>query len=81
VPTVLWNVAPGWWVLADTNATIDWEQAGRVSRRTGVEIGRVVRRTWGVSVKPEIPSGAPIARATGRSSPSSPATAALHAAK
>jgi len=25
VPTLLWNVAPGWWVLADTNATIDWK--------------------------------------------------------
>ena len=29
-----------------------------MSRRTGVEIGRVVGRAWGVSIKPESPWGA-----------------------
>ena len=57
-PTVLWRFAPGWWTLVDSNATVDWKADGRVSRRTGIEIGYVVRRAWGVSIKPEIPWGA-----------------------
>ena len=58
VPGVIWHFARGWWTLVDTNTTIDWEDGRRASRRTGVEIGYVVRRAWGVSIKPEIPWGA-----------------------
>lgn len=58
VPTMVWNFRPSWWTLVDTNTIVDWEQPGNpVSRRTGVEIGHVVARQWGLSVKPEIPWG------------------------
>ena len=58
VPAVLWNFRPRWWTLVDTNTIVDWAQPGTpVSRRTGVEIGHVVARQWGLSVKPEIPWG------------------------
>ena len=58
VPVLMWNFAKHWWTVIDSNTTIDWESVDRASRRTGVEIGYVIRRSWGVSIKPEIPWGA-----------------------
>lgn len=58
VPLVVWNFQRRWWTLIDTNVLIDWEGAGSTSYRTGIEIGHVVRRAWGVAIKPEIPWGA-----------------------
>ena len=57
VPLVLWNFRRGWWTLIDTNALVDWEGDDQVSYRTGVELGHVVNRAWGLAIKPEIPWG------------------------
>jgi hypothetical protein len=57
VPLLAWNFRRGWWTIIDTNARIDWEGQEQVNYRTGVELGRVVGRAWGVAIKPEIPWG------------------------
>ena len=56
VPLLFRTFKRTWWTLVDTNMLIDFE-LDYVSWRTGIEIGHVIRRTWGVSVKPEIPWG------------------------
>jgi hypothetical protein len=58
VQSVMYNFRKGWWVLFDTEARIDWQDDGRVSFRSGVELGHVVVQRLGLSVKPEIPWGA-----------------------
>jgi hypothetical protein len=58
VQTVMYNFRKGWWVLFDTEARIDWQDDQRVSFRSGVELGHVVVRRMGLSIKPEIPWGA-----------------------
>jgi hypothetical protein len=57
VPLMLWNLRRGWWTIIDTNALIDFEGEDQISYRTGVELGRVMGRAWGVAIKPEIPWG------------------------
>jgi hypothetical protein len=56
-PLFIWNVRPRWWTLFDTITQIDWDAGNRVSRRSGIEIGRVATPRWGVAVKTEIPWG------------------------
>jgi len=57
-PSVVYNFRPRWWMSVETEATTDWQHDNRVSFRTGVELGHVVARRFGVSVRPEIPWGA-----------------------
>jgi hypothetical protein len=57
VPTLLRTFRRRWWVLADTNMRTDWENAGVTTFRSGLELGRVMTRHFGLSVKPEIPWG------------------------
>ena len=58
VQTVMYNFKKGWWVLFDTQARTDWQGEHGVSFRSGVELGHVVVKRMGLSVKPEIPWGA-----------------------
>jgi len=58
VQTVMYNFKKGWWVLFDTEARTDWQDHQRVSFRSGVELGHVVVKRMGLSVKPDIPWGA-----------------------
>ncbi len=55
-PTVLGRLSRRWWILADTEATIDWEHDNRASFKSGLQIGRIIGRT-GIWIKPEIPWG------------------------
>ncbi|MGE0639955.1 MAG: transporter [Thermoanaerobaculia bacterium] len=54
VPTLIWNYRPGWWTLLTSPVIVDWENGGSTRQSTGIEIGHVVRRRWGVAVKPEL---------------------------
>jgi hypothetical protein len=57
VPVLFWKFTRNWWTLVDTNTLIDFENNNRISRSTGIEVGRVLRRSWGLALKPEIPWG------------------------
>ena len=58
VPTLIWNYRPGWWTLLSSQVIVDWENDGATRQSTGIEIGHVVRRRWGVAMKPELFWGA-----------------------
>jgi hypothetical protein len=57
VQTVMYNFKKGWWVLFDTEARTDWHDQHRVSFHSGLELGHVIVKRMGLSVKPEIPWG------------------------
>ncbi len=57
VQTVMYNFRKGWWMLFDIEARTDWHDQHRVSFLSAAELGHVVAKRMGLSVKPEIPWG------------------------
>jgi len=53
-PTLLHRVKQRWWFLLDTEVKIDWEQDGRTSFLSGVQVGHMFSRSFGLWVKPEV---------------------------
>ena len=61
-PSVIYNFRRAWWLSLDTEATTDWQRDNRISFRSGVELGHIIRKGFGLkgfglSFKPEIPWG------------------------
>ena len=56
-PAVMWRYTKKAWILLDTEAKTNWENRGNTSFRYGVQIGTMLNRHVGFSVKPEFPWG------------------------
>lgn len=56
-PTFLWRLSKRWYMLVDGESLTDWEKDGRTSLKGGFQLGRMLSRRTGVSLKAEIPFG------------------------
>ncbi len=56
-PTYLVRLSSKWWIGADTEGKVNWEDSDRWSFKSGVFIMRLWTRTYGTWIKPEIPWG------------------------
>jgi hypothetical protein len=53
-PTLLYRVMQRWWFLLDTEVKTDWEQDGRTSFLSGLQVGHMFSRSFGFWAKPEV---------------------------
>ena len=56
-PTVVWRVGKTSWILADTEARINWNNNNRTDYKSGLQIAKMFTRNLVFWVKPEIPWG------------------------
>ena len=52
-PTLIKAVGRDWWVLVDTETKSNWKADGRTGVKSGFQVGRRVKGSLGVWVKPE----------------------------
>lgn len=53
-PTLITAVGRGWWILLDTETKSDWRVDGRTGVKSGFQVGRRLKRSLGLWVKPEV---------------------------
>jgi hypothetical protein len=57
-PVLAMPIAEQWWVAVDTEAKVNWEKDNTWSFKSGLIILRMWSKSFGISLKPEIPWGA-----------------------
>jgi len=53
-PTLIRGIGRRSWVLVDSETMSDWRQDGRTSIKSGVQLGHIVARGFGLWLKPEV---------------------------